>query len=227
MSNTTALQPFSSDLSIANPRKVSVPGPKDWKRWKLRHLANLTEEEIAARESISIVKVKDSLLRVADWQFERSSPAVDSKLNEMILSRIPNVGEAIDEALRAMRIAADGVTEEVDHSIRLKAIDTLKSLSELTRPKGGGPTINVNQQNQQLNIVGGQSRSFEERLRSIREKNHLKNEEAVIDVEPEGDDEADVDDYGLAPSESESESEEEVVLEGEVVDGEVVNESSP
>lgn len=102
---------------------------------------------------------------------------------------------------------------EPDHETRIKVIDALAKLVDKVRPRGSGVNVNVAQTNNTLNVSAA-SRSFEERLRNIRDKNGLRTGAAeVVEPEPEpSDDEAE--EFDEAEEEDIADAESEDVDEG-------------
>lgn len=127
-----------------------------------------------------------------------SNEEVDFAINQVVLQQITGVGKVIQKAMGAERRIERKVGKKKngedkyrvvklpDHDTRLKAVETLKTFADLTRPKGGGITLNANTQvNNGMASSSGEvirGRSFED---IVRRKRHADKpeEDDIIDAE--------------------------------------------
>lgn len=166
------------------------------------YAAGETPEAIATRENVSVFAVKDAILAVDTYQKRVGHDMVHMRINEAIIDHVDDASRVIREGMVAMQNIvlrnADGsqsIEQVIDYEMRRKHVETFTKLIDIIQPKTPPVAVNVTQNN--ANISGGGGRSFEERLRSIREKNHLRNDEAVIDApaeEIDDDEDGDIDD---------------------------------
>jgi hypothetical protein len=173
-----------------------------WRKWK----DGQSPEEIATKEHSTVLRVNNSIQKVLSYQSSVSHEAVDMAANELAISTIQKMGQLIDDVLNAEKDKTikdaegkDQIITVPDLKMRLSVFDKITKLIQSVR-KGDG--LNINMNNNQTNVVvagGGKGRSVEERIRALREKNHLKNEEDsanVVDAEFEDVDEEDEEEGG-------------------------------
>ncbi len=130
----------------------------------------------------------------------------------MLLGHLGKVSTVIKKGLEA-EIVITGkdpesgkskvISRQPDHVTRFHAIESLRKLNELTRPKGTGVAVNIQNNNNQNNstTVG---KSYEDVLRAARERRGLENDEAIRNAKFEEVDESAEDDE-LESDESEDE----------------------
>ena len=168
-------------------------------------------EQIAARHNMSVESVNASLQRMESHRSLCSNEAFDMELNGMLLGHFGKLNKAIKDGLAA-EIVVTGMDEKgktkiisrrPDHKTRFNAIESVRKLNELTRPKGPGVAVNI-QNNNNNNNTTGTGRSYEDVLRAARERRGLENEEAIKDAAYEDVDESAEDDE-LEGDESEDE----------------------
>jgi hypothetical protein len=161
------------------------------------HLLGHDEDTIATRLKLDVVTVQRSLLKYFKQKFSGSEEMVALRVNSMTLDRLEQVDLLIKEGLSATRAIIDGEGKEIgrepDLTTRTKMAHLLREWKQAVTPKT--PLINqtLNQNNQQNNFNGGtKGLNMEGRLRAIREKNGLRNDEDdssnVIDAEFEDED---------------------------------------
>lgn len=193
MANLTIVPPSSVPATPPRPSRASKPTARDRRRYALAKRGHTTEE-IAGLEATSTDAIEKSILKVTLYNDAYSHEMVDIGVNELVLARLDLIGDTIDRSLAAKRQVPDGnggMIEEWDHDTGLKAIKTMKELVESIRPKGSGVNVNVQQNNLTQNNIG--ERSFEERLRAIRERNGLSNDDPATIEADVVDDSADFD----------------------------------
>lgn len=179
-------------LITSKPERTAKPSKKDKDRYLLSR-RGWTTEQLAARENVKEPVIKASIER---YQLYRDSLAIDEQdlhIAEMTSRLMPGAEKVLAGAMKAERVVlvstrgSKTITKKVvDHDTRIKAVETIKSLMETGRPKGGG--ININTQVNNGRGEGGaplavRGFDFEARLRNIREKKGLVNDEAIPDAE--------------------------------------------
>ena len=148
---------------------------------------NMTIEDIAEREHVTVLRVQESIDRMKEYSFRHSNEVVALRVNELFIQKIEKMGKVFDRGLMAkksIRVGRDKFKDVPDVAMQLKAVETIKSMQEIAQPKA--PLVQNNTQfNNNLNSPGYQpGMSFESRLRIAREKRGMKNEEAdeIIDA---------------------------------------------
>lgn len=174
-------------LVTSKSERASKPSKKDKNRYLLSR-RGWTPEQLAGRENVKETVIKDSIAR---YQLYRDSLAIDEQdlhIAEMTQRLMPGAEKVLVGAMAAKRTVYVGkrARQVVDHDTRIKAVETIKSLMETGRPKGGG--ININTQVNNGHGEGGaplavRGFDFEARLRNIREKKGLVNDEEIPDAE--------------------------------------------
>lgn len=158
-----------------------------WRKWR----DGQSEDEIAIAEHSDVLKVRRSIQKVLSYQSSVSHEAVDMAANELAIGTIQKMGQLIDDVLQAEKdktiTDADGkesVISVPDLKMRLGVFDKITKLIQSVR-KGDGFSVNVNQNNIQNNVtINKKGLTVEERIRAVREKNRLKNDdEGIIDAE--------------------------------------------
>lgn len=200
----------------------------DRKRWLLLG-TGMEIEEIAARQKVTVHRVRDSIAKMAMYLKANSHEIVDARVNELALAKLEKFSGFMDEAMTALKTLSDGKTQVRDLEPGFKAMKLLKDLIESIRPKGAGVAVQVNTQvNGGGGGVGANSQSFEERLRKIRERNNLRNDDvaetinATVVDEDSARDESEDD----AEDEDEGDEQDEEIEEGELVEDEDANENA-
>ena len=155
---------------------ILKPTQKDRQRWYLRKMQELSFEEIAAREKVAVETVQKSFDAVELYRFSGAYEEVDIAWNHLALRLVEQQESVLLSAMVAetWRTLPDGTQEPTaDHSTRLKAIDVVRELAVVSRPKA--PMNQVNVQTNVANGVNGSGggMSFEQRLREIRAKRDL------------------------------------------------------
>lgn len=144
---------------------------------------NMTIEDIAARENVSVQRVQESIDCVKEYSFRHSNDMVALRVNELFIQKIDRVAKVFDRGLMAKKRVPAGKGKYVtvaDVGMQLKTVETIKSMQEIAQPKA--PLVQNNTQfNNNLNPSGYQpGMSFEARLRQVRERRGLKNEEEAV-----------------------------------------------
>lgn len=160
-------QPAPAKPAFSLP-KATKPTPKDRRRYAMIRRGH-SIEEVAGIEKVSVETINKSLLVMTMYQDAYSHESIEFATNEVFLSKLDAISTTLDEAMKAQRPNQQGVME-ADHDMRLKAIQTAKSLLDSIRPKGGGVNVNV-QQNNNVNPSNGPARGgFEGIVRRLEER---------------------------------------------------------
>jgi hypothetical protein len=132
-------------------------------------------------------------MKLQAWLAGGSPELVDATLNHQVIKSAGEVGRVLVTSMRAMRVVAPPVRDPntgaelapmitvPDHSTRLDAVKQLGDLAAATRAKGGNVNIGV-AVGMPGGGNGGATKSFEQRVRELREKNGLRNDEQRLDV---------------------------------------------
>jgi len=146
-----------------------------------------SDEEIAAAMNLTLADAQRSLLSVYTWIVSNDSAVVDARANEEVLIGLEGTGRALQEAKRATRLIAPPVFDDAgnivreaitvpDHATRLDAVRATADVIEKVRARNKGIAVNVGIQNNLNNSSGeGNRRSFEQRIRDLRERRGLRN----------------------------------------------------
>lgn len=146
--------------------------------------------EIAARLKMKEERVMDSIQRYEIHRSEFSNEMIDLALNQMVMGAIPRSEKVIIGAMNATRPekVMQGkkmiIKQVADHSTRMQAVELVKTIAEVARPKGGGLVLN-----QQFNNGGqpaaGRSlgRTFEERVRKNRQRMGVLEDADTLEAE--------------------------------------------
>jgi hypothetical protein len=202
----TARPPSTKPLRL----KKGDPSQRDFKRWALWR-QQLPVEEIASRWCTSVEEIQLSINKVQEYQHLHSHEAVDIAVNKIILNLINGKGDGpVEQILRDLADAKKMLCSygpngeppilEPDHESRVKYIDGLIKLIDKVRPKGAAVAVSVSQTNNTLNVSSG-SRSFEERLRGIRDKNGLRTGAAEVVDQPDEPTDEEAEEYADAEDE--------------------------
>lgn len=173
--------------------KLTKPSKKD-REWYLLSRRGWSEDMLASRDKKSPTTIKAGIMRYQLWRDSMAVDEQDLAIAEMTSRLMPKVEKVLTEAMTATHSTNVGRGNKVimrkgaDYATRIKAVETVKSLIETGRPKGGGIQINT-----QVNNPGGKGDGqapggtggfdFESHLRDIRAKKGLGNDESVIDAE--------------------------------------------
>ena len=154
--------------------------------WAMAKLGK-SDEEIAAAMNLTLADAQRSLLSVYTWIVSNDSAVVDARANEEVLIGLEGTGRALQEAKRATRLIALPVFDDAgnivreaitvpDHATRLDAVRATADVIEKVRARNKGIAVNVGIQNNLNNSSGeGNRRSFEQRIRDLRERRGLRN----------------------------------------------------
>jgi hypothetical protein len=162
-------------------------------------------EQIAARHNMSVEAVNAGLQRMEAHRSLCSNELFDMEVNAMLMGHMGQISKVIGEGLKAQIVITgkdpeDGKTKVIfrtpDTATRFKAIEEARKLNELTRPKGPGVAVNIQNNNNQNNTTAT-GRSYEDVLRAARDRRGLANEEAIKDAAYEDVDETEEDDEEL------------------------------
>jgi hypothetical protein len=149
------------------PAKPSTTDRQRWYLWR----SEKSIEEIAARERVKPETVRKSIDAVEVYRLSGSYEEVDAAWNHMALELVDEQKSVLLGAMVAETwiTLPDGTRESIaDHATRLKAIEVVKDLAVVSRPKAP-----MNQVNVQTNVANGLNGSsggmnFEQRLREIK-----------------------------------------------------------
>lgn len=182
-------------LIQAAPMSREARSKKPTKRDKeiyLLYRGGVSTETLAVRYGVKEPAIKAAIER---WVLERDSYNIEEQNLELakMTSRLSSGAEkVIADAMKAQHTVNVGRGQKVimkkvaDHATRIKAVETWKSIVETGRPKGGGIQINT-QVNNGKDGAGTPTSTrgfdFEARLRDIRERKGLKDDESVIEAD--------------------------------------------
>jgi len=128
-------------------------------------------------------------MKLQAWLAGGSPELVDATLNHQVIKSAGEVGRVLVTSMRAMRVVAPPVRDPntgaelapmitvPDHSTRLDAVKQLGDLAAATRAKGGNVNIGVAVGMPGNGGGNGGVKSFEQRVREIRERNGMHNTE--------------------------------------------------
>lgn len=189
----------STAIALLKPARLTEKPKKRDKDIYLLSRRGWSDDALATQFKLNPLTVKEARDR---YQLYRDSLATDEQdlaLAEMVARVMPKSEKVLVDAMKADRhiLTKSGGTKKVaDHETRLKAVEMVKGIIETSRPKGGGIQINTQVNSNQPGggvQQGVRSFDFEARLRTIREKKGLKNDEVEIaDGEYEDGEEVDV-----------------------------------
>lgn len=192
-STALALMPILSEKDDKRARKD--PGPRDRRRWFQVVGKGMPVEEVAKIEGVLPITVQNSIDLMKEWRHRNSNENVALKVNELFISHLDGVSKVFKTGLGAKKQIQIGRTKAgitkfkdvPDVAMQLKTVETIKSLQELAQPKV--PLVQTNQQFN-TNVGGGNGNgeyhsgmSFESRIRMLREKRGMKNEEELEELE--------------------------------------------
>lgn len=185
----SALALIPPQMPVAKVKRKNGPNRADLIRWYLRRKGH-SDEEIGARTGCGVKAVNNSISVVEEYRELTSNDMVDMKIGEVVMKAMDDVPAVFRRGLTAKRVVRHPGTgrakTEHDVGMQLKTVETIKSFQELARPRTPGVMLN-----QQFNNGAspdhpqGSGMSFESRLRAIREKRGMLNEENVIEVTAE------------------------------------------
>lgn len=138
-------------------------------------------EEIAIKTGGSLVQVQASLERYELARMEASNDEVDMAINDLVLKSLDATGKVFSDAMKAKVVVytrskggRNYKTDSPDHATRLRAVDSIKGLMEVVRPKGPGIAIQNNNQfgggGAAAPVDGARGMSFEDRIRRRRQQ---------------------------------------------------------
>lgn len=164
----------------SSKRGRPMPGKADLRRYVMHKVHGMSPEEIAERTKCSPIAVQESINYVTEYKGYYSNELLQTKIIEVTMEHMEQVGKVWTGGLNAKKKEKDGRVV-ADTTTRLKTVESIRSMVEVVQPKA--PGVQLNQQfNNPAGGPGGQfspGMSFESRLRAIREKRGLKNEDAV------------------------------------------------
>lgn len=177
---------------LAAPGSITKKPSKRDRDFFLMSRRGWSPEDIAVRNNTSVPVVKAALDRYALYRDSLANEEIDLDLNAMAARLIPKAEKVLTGAMGATvsKTFTKGkktFTRAVpDHGTRLKAIETMRSMVEAARPKGGGIQINTQVNNgkngEPARVV---KFDFESRVRMARESKGLANDDAPITAEYE------------------------------------------
>lgn len=176
---------------MSRESRNSKPSKKDRDRYLLSR-RGWTAEALAGREGVKEHIIKASIEKYQLYRDSLDVTEQDLVLAEMTSRIAPKAEKVLSDAMKAEHTVNVGRGQKVimkkvaDHTTRIKAVETWKSIVETGRPKGGGIQINT-QVNNGKDGAGTPTSTrgfdFEARLRDIRERKGLKNDESVIEAD--------------------------------------------
>jgi hypothetical protein len=194
--------------ALSDPRIKSISvSSRAVKAWALARSGHC-EEEISAILGCSLIQAQQGIITVNAWMASVGNDILNAKANEEAMIGIEGTGKALQEARQASRVIAPPKYDDEgnmvaeaftvpDHQTRLEAIKVTAQFAKEFRP----PANTIINAGNTTNIVGGngggggKSNSFENRVRVIREKHGLHNDETqIIDAIVEEGDEDDIED---------------------------------
>lgn len=120
--------------------------PHDTRRWQ-ESRRGISIQELAARENVKLSTIQKSIDKMESHSAATSQESVEMATRQLYLESLGDAGQAIAEAIAAMKTEQrvitnkdTGETEVVeiqtaDHATRMKAIDQLKGLLVSIQPK--------------------------------------------------------------------------------------------
>lgn len=187
--DTTALALLSKP-----PAKLSkAPQRRDKDFWLMRK-RGWTDEQLAVRFNCKPETVKACVDRYELWRANFANDEVDLEVNQMLMRVLPKAEKVLKDGMAATKVEINTRGKKViskrvaDHHVRFKAVEMAQSFMEATKPKGIGVQVNT-----QVNNPGGQQGGpqapqgfdFESRVRQLREKRGLSNNDDFVDGEYE------------------------------------------
>lgn len=131
--------------------------PHDTRRWQ-ESRRGVSIQELAARENVKLSTIQKSLDKMESHSAATSQESVEMATRQLYLETLGDAGQAIAEAIAAMKTEQrvitnkdTGETEVVkiqtaDHATRMKAIDQLKGLLVSIQPKTPMMTVDARTQ---------------------------------------------------------------------------------
>ena len=180
----------------AKPLSSRKLSPADRRRWFLYVGKQMTIEDIAGQENVSVPIVQRSIDTMKEYRYRHSNEMVALRVNEVVIEKLDSVGEVFDRGLNAKKMVPIGGGRHKampDVAMQLKTVETIKSLQEVAQPKAPLVQNNTQFNNNNVGNPGFQpGMSFESRLRLVREKRGLKNEdeEVILDAAEVNDDQS-------------------------------------
>ena len=202
-----ALRLFASTTESLVPKQSPRPTKFDQYAWALSK-AGKSDEEIAALLNCTVLDVRRGVTLLTTWINTVSDEIRNAYANEQIIKGIEGAGKVFQDAQRAERMIAPPVLDKdsglvlqeaqfiPDHTTRLDATRAVAEFAERLAPKGKGTNINIGNTINNGN-GNGAGLSFEARVRALREKRGLRNDEdeimdaEIIEEEVDGSDGAD------------------------------------
>jgi len=169
---------------------------------------------------VDLVKIHSSIQKVLAYMQQNSLEIVTAKVHSVILDQLPDVDRVLTELMSATTTRTVKVQiidpldphktqtverdlVEIDYHTRRSAIKALSDLRDMVASKETKTNVNFGTQVQGSVHIGG--RSFEDRIRKLREtKGSNPPEEEYLEPEAEDEDEdlADTEDEHIANGES-------------------------
>jgi hypothetical protein len=185
------------------PARRSLTDPRHLMRY-LKAEANLTPEEIAKQERVSVATVRSSISMVDSYRKQNDGIEMKLAIQKVVIETAPKLQETLHGLLSATELVEmpngktgrKHVVKREDKTTRLEASRLVKDLIIGLQPKGAPVEVNVNQTNQVANL--SQAETNEERMRRLRKKadefNALPPEVAAVPDRIDSGDEDDDDD---------------------------------
>lgn len=203
---TSALPPTLPITSLANSRTRAIKtSPRDLKSWSLAR-SGKNEEQIAGILDCSILEAQQGIVTVNTWLASVSNEIVNALANEEVLIGLSGTGKVLNDAKLAERVISPPIYNKEDgkllapaytvpdHTMRLEAIKVAAQFAKDFKPPSTAPAIALNIGNTvNNNITDGKAKSFEQRVRELREKRGLHSDETqIVDAEIIDDDDDDI-----------------------------------
>jgi hypothetical protein len=214
LATTPSSIPTLPITSLANSRTRAIKtSPRDLKSWSLAR-SGKNEEQIAGILDCSIIEAQQGIVTVNTWLASVSNEIVNALANEEVLVGLKGTGKVLNDAKLAERVISPPIYNKEDgrllapaytvpdHTMRLEAIKVAAQFAKDFKPPSTAPAIALNIGNTvNNNISDGKAKSFEQRVRELREKRGLHSDEmpimdAVL-VDDDDDDEDEESDDGL------------------------------
>jgi len=164
-------------------RYLPAPAGADLRRWFLYEGQGMSVQDIAAREKNTRPDiVQASLDYIKEYMFRNQTQVLNAETVQMARERLGDASMALKGAMKADKVVhVDRETGKIktvpDHAMRIKGVMETRRIIETMQPRQ--PGVMLNQQFNSNVAVNGYrpGMSFESRLRFLREKRGMKNED--------------------------------------------------
>lgn len=227
---TTLFQSLA--LSPSSDLPDYTPSPFDKCAWALARQGK-SPEEISALLGCELLQAQQGVIRLNTWMASVSDELRNARANEQVIKALDGAGQVFLEAQRADRMIVPPVLDPdsklviqdpvfiPDHDTRLAATRALGEFADKFTPKRGA-SINIgNTQNN--NYAGEGGTSFEARVRAIRERRGMRNDDVGAGRgagdEEEIEDSEDIEDAEIVGDDDNDSGDDAVVSRAEYMDG--------